>query len=496
MTSTADIAATEQGTAALAHAVRMYQVGRLREAEAGCEATLRIEPANFMALQMLGAIAAQTGRAQRAADFFASAVAIEPRHPQALSNLAKALNDLQRHDEALSVCDRAIAIEPGLAGAHHNRSDALYGLDRFAETIESCNRWIALAPGYALAYMVRANALTRVDKSQEALSDYETALSLDPASPDINFNYSLCALRLGLFKQGLPRYEYRGLCGYAPPPRAYPCPIWLGDADIRGKTLFVPSELYRGDLIQFARYMTLIEDAGARPILSAPPYMHRLLKTLGAGCELVSGDERIEAADYYCPLLSLPLAFGTEVATIPARTPYLGAEPALVRRWADAIGPHGFRIGVCWQGSTLPYARALRRSFPLAQLEPIAALPHVRLISLQVGDGADQLACLPAGMRVETLGEAFDSGPDAFIDAAAAMQSLDLVITCDTAIAHLAGALARPTWLALNHLADWRWLSRRDDSPWHPTVRLFRQPAPNDWESVFAAMAQALRAMA
>jgi hypothetical protein len=233
---------------------------------------------------------------------------------------------------------------------------------------------------------------------------------------------------------------------------------------------------------------------GAKVVLAAPVSLHALLRTLGPGIELLPRDAQPASFDYHCALLSLPLAFGTTTETIPAEIAYLGAEPARVTSWKSRLGGEGFKVGVCWQGSTQAYAAPMQRSFPLAELRRVAQIPGVRLISLQKHDGLDQLAALPAGMAVETLGEDFDAGPDAFLDAAAVMASCDLVISADTATAHLAGALGVPTWIALPFVPDWRWLLDRSDSPWYPSVRLFRQGAQGDWPGVFAEIETALAA--
>jgi hypothetical protein len=223
--------------------------------------------------------------------------------------------------------------------------------------------------------------------------------------------------------------------------------------------------------------------------LAAPASLHRLVSTLDAKVELLAPDARPDAFDYVCPLMSLPLAFGATPQAVPAPIPYLKAEPDRIARWAQRIGAQGLRIGVCWQGSTAAYALPMQRSFPLATLAPIAAQPGVRLISLQKHDGLEQLANLPPGMAVETLSEDFDAGPDAFLDTAAAMQTCDLVITADTAVAHLAGALGVRTWIGLPFVPDWRWGLQGEAAPWYPSVRLFRQARAGDWASVVAQMA-------
>src|SRR5262249_25146736 len=184
-------------------------------------------------------------------------------------------------------------------------------------------------------------------------------------------------------------------------------------------------------------------------------------------------------------LMSLPYRFNTELGSIPSKVPYLRAEAELEMRWKARIGTHGFKVGIAWQGT--PAGRIDKgRSIPLENFVPLTRIPGVRLISLQKHDGLDQLSALPQDIKIETLGDSFDDGPDAFIDTAAVMNSLDLVITSDTSVAHLAGALGRPTWVALKDVPDWRWLLDREDSPWYPTLRLFRQPQRDDWASVFA----------
>jgi hypothetical protein len=246
-------------------------------------------------------------------------------------------------------------------------------------------------------------------------------------------------------------------------------------------------------MLQFCRYAVLAERAGARVLLGAPEAMHAILRTMSPTVALVPEDATPQA-DFWSALMSLPAGFRTTLQTTPWAPRYLAADPARTGRWRARIGGEGFRIGIAWQSRENPPSAHLRRSFPLAAAAPLAAIPGVRLISLQKFNGLDQLHDLPAGMRVETLGEAFDPGPDLFLDTAAAMQSCDLVVSPDTSVAHLAGALGVETWLGLLHVPDWRWLHGVARTPWYPSVRLFRQPAWGDWDSVFRAMAAALEA--
>jgi hypothetical protein len=246
-----------------------------------------------------------------------------------------------------------------------------------------------------------------------------------------------------------------------------------------------------GDTIQFARYLPLMAAAGAEPHFLCPSKMHRLIGPLAEG-RIFEREPAHVKFDAQIAISSLPRAFATRLDSIPAAVPYLQPEAERIPRWAEQIGDEGFRIGCVWQGNANPDAD-IARSFPLKALAPLAAVPGVRLVSLQHGFGEEQLWSERADFPILRLSADFDVGGPAFLDAAAAMMSLDLVVTCDTSIAHLAGALGRPVWVALKQNSEWRWLRGRDDSPWYPTMRLFRQKAAGDWAGVFADMAAALR---
>jgi ADP-heptose:LPS heptosyltransferase len=243
-----------------------------------------------------------------------------------------------------------------------------------------------------------------------------------------------------------------------------------------------------GDTIQFCRYAPLIADRGGDVIMTVQESLVELLASLDPRVRILPVGRIPEAFDYHAALLSLPLAFGTTLTTIPATIPYLRADPTRVTQFDARIGPSGFRIGICWQGS---YVAGVR-SFALENFQDIARLADVRLISLQKGAGSEQLRALPTGMAVEELGGDF---PRDFSETAAAMEALDLIITCDTSVAHLAGALGRPCWVVLRHGADWRWLTKRDDSPWYPGMTLFRQPVPGDWPGAVAKITARIQAI-
>jgi tetratricopeptide (TPR) repeat protein len=508
-------------------ALALHQEGKLNEAERRFEKIVRREPDNFAALHLLGVISLQTKRFERGAELIAKSIALHPNDAFAHRNLGFALSHLKRFEAALASFDKAIALNPRLADAYCNRGIALNALKRYEDALASCDRAIALDPAYAEAHHNRGLVLNELMRHEEGLASLDKALAINPQSPgahydrgtilaelarfedasasydravalkadfaDAYWNKSLCTLRKGKFGEGWPLYEWRKKTPQPAGLRIFSQPEWLGVGDLTGKILFVHAEQGLGDTIQFCRYAPLTESLGAKVILSVQDGLVRLLRTLSPTLEVVDSKTVPTHFDYHVALLSMPLAFRTIDDNIPHEVPYLRAEPDRVRKWRDALGTGGVKIGICWQGNKRASADA-GRSFLLSQFRGVSMIPGVRLISLQKSDGAEQLTDLPAGMNVEILGDGLDSGTDAFLDTAAVMESLDLVITADTAIAHLGGALARPTWVALKHVADWRWQLERDDSPWYPTMRLFRQARRDDWKSAFDDMERTLRA--
>jgi Flp pilus assembly protein TadD len=513
--------------AALDAAIALHKQGQLQQAVAAYQEVLRLDAAAAGALHGLGLVAQQTGQLALAVDLISQAIAIDPHvagmyanrglalgalgrlgeaaadHARATAlapslapahfNLAGALRSLGRLEAALQSYDRALALQPR-PDTHTDRGAVLEALGRLDEALAAYDRALALGPGQLAAWFNRGNALKKLKRLAPAIASYRQAIALAPDFAMAHYNLAVCLLLEGRFEPGLAEYEWRKRAPDFSDNRALPGPALSPGDDLRGKTLFIYPELFLGDVIQFARYARVAQTRGAKVVLAAPASLHALLRTLGPEIELVARDAAPARFDYHCALLSLPLAFGTTMETIPAEIAYLGAEPARVARWKRRLGGEGFKVGVCWQGSAQAYAAPMQRSFPLAELRRVAQIPGVRLISLQKHDGLDQLAALPAGMAVETLGEDFDAGPDAFLDAAAVMASCDLVISADTAAAHLAGALGVPAWITLPFVPDWRWLLDRSDSPWYPRVRLFRQGVQGDWGGVFAEMAAALAA--
>ena len=448
---------------------------------------IALKPDYAMAYYNRGGALRSLGRLEAALRDYNRAVELRPDHAEAHTNRGGVLERLRRWNEALASYERAIDLNPQSVLAHCNRANALRRLQRFEEALESYDHAIALKPDHAEARNNRGDALRNLKRFNEALESHDRAIALNPDFAAAYWNKGRCKLLMGDFVEGWQLYEWRKKT--FKPLGFWACerPEWSGAESIAGKTLYIHAEQALGDTIQFCRYALLAEQRGANVILAVQEPLMRLLDQLGPTIRIVGSSAAPPEFDYHIPLLSLPLAFRTDLNNIPAQTPYLRAEPEKVTEWRSRLGRGDFKVGICWQGGGHGTVDA-GRSIPLRHFQALAGIANMRVISLQKGYGTKQLAELRAGMKVEDLGDQFDGGRDAFIDTAAVMECLDLVITSDTAIAHLAGALAKPTWVALKVVPDWRWLLDRSDSPWYPTTRLFRQTSHGDWPGVFAAM--------
>ena len=471
-----------------ARAATLGLAGRAEEALRGYDMALKLDCGNAVAHRERGTLLLTLDRPDEALPSLNRATELEPDDEHAHNSRGSALRALRRNAEALASWDRALELNPQHAQVYINRGPALQDLERPEEALASCERAIALQPECPAAHLNRGGALHDLSRLEESLASIERAIALDPGCAAARCNAGMLHLQLGRLASGWALYEQRPDALAA---TAWPQPLWRGHEAIRDKTLLLHCEQGFGDAFQFCRYALLAEARGARVVLSVYEPLRRLLRGLSPNIQTLGERDKPEDFDFHCPLLSLPLAFRTTLDTVPRSPRYLAAEPERVARWQQRLGTHGFRIGICWQGNPRN-AGEVGRSPPVAMFARLSALPGVRLISLQKHHGIEQLAALPAGLSVEELGQEFDAGPDAFLDAAAAMESLDLIISSDTAIAHLAGALGRPTWLVLKHVPDWRWLMQREDSPWYPAHRLFRQSRRGDWQGVFDRVQRAL----
>ena len=472
--------------------VVLVALGRFEEAEPYIARAVELDASSDSSFYNYGVILKALGRPREALAQFDRALTINPKHSKAWSNRGSCLSDIEQYERALADFDKAIALNPRHFEANYNKGNALSALDRPDGACAAFEAALAINPSSPEAHNNRALALRELGSFDEAVAEFDKAIALNADHVEGRFNRGLLYLLTGDFDNGWREYEWRSLRLTANQ-RRFPKPLWAGGEPISGKTLFIHAEQGLGDTIHFCRYVRLASDAGARVIFAPQEPLRALMRTLGSGFEIAEGGGEALEFDFHCPLLSLPRAFGTRLETIPSETPYLSAQPDRVARWAERLGGHGFKIGVCWQCRGGKDDRS--RSFPLALLVEFLRWPQVRLISLQKGDGLSQINELPVDMRVETLGDAFDPEGEAFLDTAAVMKSCDLVISADTAVAHLAGALAVPTWVALKLASDWRWMQGRADSPWYPTMRLFRQSVRGNWDGVFADMKIALQSL-
>lgn len=471
-------------------------LGQQADALADYDAALGLAPGFHQAQLSRGVLLAEMQRPDEAIESFRRVLERNPGLAAAHYNLAKVLAARGQLVEALASYDAAISLNPGHAQAHGNRGNVLRELGRLPEALASHDRAIRLDPADPDAHANRANVLTDLGRHDEALAGLRQALNLLPNDADLRTKTGQYLLLRGNFTEGLPLYEARRQRRDEPARSiATPKPMWPGGEDLDRQRILVTWEQGLGDTIQFARYVALLQRGGAEVLFAPQRQLRRLMASLPTAPAIVDDADPTLDYAFHLPLMSAMHALRTELASIPEAGPYLAAEVAAVAQWRERLQPRPGQllVGICWQGSTSKVDRG--RSFPLACFDAISRLPGVRLVSLHKGEGQSQLAALPAGMRVESLGEDFDSGPDAFIDTAAVISLCDLVITSDTAIAHLAGALGAATWVALKHVPDWRWLTDRADSPWYPTARLFRQHRPGDWTGVFADIERELRGL-
>ncbi|HZQ40623.1 MAG TPA: tetratricopeptide repeat protein [Rhizomicrobium sp.] len=474
----------------------LLALGRAQEALAGYEEAIRLNPSLASACNNRGNALRELGRLSEALDSYDAAIHIQPDFAEALNNRGRVLTDLQDPHAALESFDRAVALAPGFDAAHSNRGNALLMLGKPDAALAAHDAALAVQPDNFRAHNNRGNALLDLKRIDEALESYARTIALVPDYAEGHWNRGIALLLQGRLKEGWPEYEFRHRCaGFAIPPDIYPADqLWTGAQDLSGKTLLIHCEQGIGDTIQFCRYARVARSRGARVLLVPHKGLGRLLAGLGPDIAIIDGDPTAHAYDYHVPLLNMPQACGTRLENIPSSGAYLSAEPDRIAHWRDRIGQDGLKIGICWQGNpTSP--SDIGRSFPVRLFERIGGLAGVRLIALQKGPGLEQLDDLPQGMAVERPPAPFDDGGDAFLDTAAVMANLDMIITSDTAVAHLAGALGRPTIVALKYVPDWRWLLDRSDTPWYPRMQLVRQEAHGDWAGVFTRIESQLPSM-
>ena len=469
----------------------LASAARYSEALSWLQSACDMSPDNVHAAYERAKILSAQKRKAEAIEAWRHLVTLNPSHVEALTALGNLLLESRHFGRAEEAFRRAADLDPNRCEAWLGLGASQLGTRNYTEALSHFRQALLIQPGSAATYCNMSLALAGLGRIEEAIDACRTAIFIEPGSAIPTFNMGTMLLSLGKFREGWSAYTFRHAMHGEKWLRdeAHAAP-WMGE-DLGCKSIVVLGEQGYGDLIQFARYLPKLCELGASVNFIAPQRLHRLFGTLPGTITLRSEIPHVSRFDYQCPLMTLPSIFEELGRPVPTRVPYLSAEPDRVAHWQTQIGTHGFKIGVVWRGNT--YNDENLRSFPLIALRPLTQVPGVRLISLQIGDGTEQLSNLPAGMMVEQLGDDFDVSQDGFLDSAAVAELVDLIVTCDTSLCHLAGALGRPLWLALSEPAEWRWQRLREDSIWYPTARLFRQQQRGDWDGVFLRMAEALR---
>jgi tetratricopeptide (TPR) repeat protein len=464
-----------------------HRLGALDAALASFDAAVSLAPGLAEAHGNRAAVLCDLGRAEDAIASFDHALALDPAAFEEWCNRGTALSGLDREEEALASFDRALALNPGVAEIHVNRGNMLAMLDRFEDAVAAYDQAIALKPGLAEAYAHKGLTLKNLGRLGEARTLIEKAIAAQPKNPVTAFALAQVLLLQGEWRQAWPYYEQRAQMP-RPPYQPLLSPRWSGQRPDDHR-LVVVTEQGLGDAIQFGRYASLMAGRGHDVSILTRPVLQPLLSTLPGVERVVTSSAELTRDPRpfrWVPLMSLPAALHLMPNSVPAQEPYLSVDPARVTAWRERLGP-GFKIGIAWQ----PARRD--RSAPLAAFAPLAAIDGARLISLQKEPGTAQISEVPFAGRIERPLDETDMGAEALLDTAALVKSLDLIVSVDTMAVHLAGALGCPAFVALRHIADWRWLRDRDDTPFYTSTRLFRQPSAGDWHATFAEIADAVR---
>jgi Flp pilus assembly protein TadD len=501
----------------------LQQQGKLAEAAASWEQAIHLKPYSPEAHFNLGMVLHLLGKMAEAVSHFEEALRLKPDFAEAHNNLASTLQLQGKLPEAIASYQRALQLKPDSPETHFNLGSALQAQGKFTEAVASYQEALRLRPNYAEAHNNLGNTWRELGQMRKAVASFEWTLRLRPSSIEAFINLGVAlqeqgeldeaaarfrqALRLrpdsaeahsnlgmlrlleGDFEHGWPEHEWR--LQLKDRQSCRPQPRWDG-GPLDGKTILLTAEQGQGDTIQFIRYAAVVKERGANIVVECPPALMGLL----AGCpgidRLVAQGDIVPPCDVQAALLSLPALCDTTLATVPANIPYVAADRARVARWRDHLAKvSGFKVGICWQGNPA-YKHDRRRSVPLAQFAPQAEVPGIRLVCLQHGPGREQWDKVASNWPTVELPASAKDPSQSWLDTAALLCALDLVITVDTAVAHLAGALAVPVWVALPFAPDWRWLLKREDSPWYPSLRLFRQMQPGDWPELFQRVKGAL----
>jgi tetratricopeptide (TPR) repeat protein len=454
-------------------------LGHHEEAVTNYQKAIELNPEYADAYSNLGNNLRSLGRHEEALLQYEHALRFKPNDAGFLCNKGNALYELKRVDEALAAYEQSIKIKPDYPQAISNRGIVLSYLTRYNEAIECYDQALAIDPKHVEAYSNKGNTLQLLGRYREALGCYEQALAIKPTYADADYNAGICLLTLGEFNEGWKRYESRWkIYNFAKDLPLFSQPLWKGEP-LQGKSLLIQMEQGLGDGIQFSRYATLVAQQGALVLLHCPPDLAPLLKQIEGVHAVFGYGDVVPSTDYYCTSVSLPYILKTELHNIPAHIPYLFSQPERVAAWETKLGPKTKpRIGFVWSGNLI-YRNDQHRSIPLIQFNELRS-DHLDFFCLQKELRESDQAVLAQRTDIQH----FENELTDFNETAALIELMDMVVTVDTSIAHLAAAMGKPVWIFLRHFPDWRWLLDREDSPWYPTVRLFRQTKMGEWDDV------------
>jgi len=450
------------------------------DALAACQRALELKPDLAEAWCGCGDAYWQLKRYEQAFAAFDRALAFKPGFAEAWVGRGKASAKLERYDEAFAAYDKALALKADLADAWLGRGNVFSELKRYDEALSAYDKALALKADLADAWLGCGNVFADLKRYDEAFAAYDKALSIKPDLAEAHFNEAFHRLKLGELIDGWKKYEYRWQMKWdAGGKRDLQQPLWLGDSDIRNKTILVHAEQGFGDTLLGCRYIPMVAQLAARVVVEVQAQLKSLLQNLQGISTLIVQGEAIPDFDVHCPIMSLPLAFKTTMQTIPAQTPYLSVSKDLVEKWRRRVTGEGIKVGIGWAGNA-KFPSDRYRSILLDNLLPALGVKGIRYFSIQKTLRQDDERLLGANPQIIRLDQEIND----FQDTAAIMMSLDLIVCSDTSIANLAGALGRPFWVLLHDTPDWRWLDHGQDTPWYPTARLFRQKAISDWTTV------------
>jgi tetratricopeptide (TPR) repeat protein len=461
------------------HGNALLELKRFEEAVVSYGRAIEINPDYAEAFYNRGNALKELRRPDEAVASYDKAIQIRPDFAEAYCNRGLALKELKRVEEAMSSYDRAIEIKPDYAMAYSNRGNALQELKRLEESVASHDRAISLRPDYAEAYSNRGVALQELRRLEEALANYDKAIAIKPDYAEAYWNKSLISLLIGDLESGWNMYEWRWKReSFNFPKYNFSQPLWLGKEDIADKTILLHAEQGLGDAIQFCRYAILVKAKGARVVMEVPQALMGLLENLDGVNELLVQGKPRPSFDYHCPLLSLPLALKTDLASIPSPTAYLAAQANKCQEWSQKLGHQTKpRVGLVWSGST---THQNDRNRSLTLLEILPHLPQAcEYVSLQK-ELREVDKEVMAGSGIRHFGEEIKD----FTDTAALCELMDVVVSVDTSVAHLSAAIGKATWILLPYVPDWRWLLDRDNSPWYGSAKLYRQDESRTWGAV------------